>query len=436
MKKINVITLGCSKNTVDSEHLMARLAAAGYSVVWDSDRTDARTVVINTCGFIGDAKQESIEMILRAAAAKQAGKIDRLFVIGCLSERYADELRHEIPEVDDYFGARTWDGIIRALGASQDPALETERLLSTPRHYAYLKISEGCNWMCGYCAIPLIRGRHVSVPMETLEEEARKLAAAGVRELIVIAQDTTYYGIDLYGERRLAELLRRLCRIDGIEWIRLHYAYPAAFPDDVIEVMASEPKICKYLDIPFQHISDAQLSAMHRRHTKAEALALIARLRAAIPDLALRTTLLVGYPGGTEADFAELMEFVRDVRFERLGVFAYSEEEGTFSARELHDDVPDEVKQQRVERIMELQHTISLENNLRRVGRIERVIIDSRQGDFYVGRTQYDSPEVDQEILIPAAERRLLRGHFYEVRIDRGADYDLYGHVEAPRPRK
>lgn len=436
MKKINVITLGCSKNTVDSEHLMARLAAAGYSVVWDSDRTDARTVVINTCGFIGDAKQESIEMILRAAAAKQAGKIDRLFVIGCLSERYADELRHEIPEVDDYFGARTWDGIIRALGASGDPALETERLLSTPRHYAYLKISEGCNWMCGYCAIPLIRGRHVSVPMETLEEEARKLAAAGVRELIVIAQDTTYYGIDLYGERRLAELLRRLCRIDGIEWIRLHYAYPAAFPDDVIEVMASEPKICKYLDIPFQHISDAQLSAMHRRHTKAEALALIARLRAAIPDLALRTTLLVGYPGETEADFAELMEFVRDVRFERLGVFAYSEEEGTFSARELHDDVPDEVKQQRVERIMELQHTISLENNLRRVGRIERVIIDSRQGDFYVGRTQYDSPEVDQEILIPTAERRLLRGHFYEVRIDRGADYDLYGHVEAPRPRK
>ena len=436
MKKINVITLGCSKNTVDSEHLMARLAAAGYSVVWDSDRTDARTVVINTCGFIGDAKQESIEMILRAAAAKQAGKIDRLFVIGCLSERYADELRHEIPEVDDYFGARTWDGIIRALGASQDPALETERLLSTPRHYAYLKISEGCNWMCGYCAIPLIHGRHVSVPMETLEEEARKLAAAGVRELIVIAQDTTYYGIDLYGERRLAELLRRLCRIDGIEWIRLHYAYPAAFPDDVIEVMASEPKICKYLDIPFQHISDAQLTAMHRRHTKAEALALIARLRAAIPDLALRTTLLVGYPGETEADFAELMEFVRDVRFERLGVFAYSEEEGTFSARELHDDVPDEVKQQRVERIMELQHTISLENNLRRVGRIERVIIDSRQGDFYVGRTQYDSPEVDQEILIPTAERRLLRGHFYEVRIDRGADYDLYGYVEAPRPRK
>ena len=427
MKKINVITLGCSKNTVDSEHLMARLAAAGYEVLFDSDRTDAKVVVINTCGFIGDAKQESIDMILRAAAAKQAGKIERLFVVGCLSERYADELRAEIPEVDEYFGARTWDGIVRALGASEDPALATERRLTTPKHYAYLKISEGCNWKCGYCAIPLIRGGHVSVPMEELEEEARKLAAQGVREVMVIAQDTTYYGIDLYGRRMLAELLRRLCRIDGIEWIRLHYAYPTAFPDEVIEAMASEPKICKYLDIPFQHISDAQLSAMHRRHTKAEAYALVKKLRGAIPDLALRTTLLVGYPGETEADFTELEQFVRDVRFERLGVFAYSEEEGTYSARELADDVPEEVKQQRVERIMTLQNDIARENNLRRVGRTERVLIDSRQGDYYVGRTQYDSPEVDQEILIPAAERRLLRGHFYEIRIDGAADYDLYG---------
>lgn len=427
MKKINVITLGCSKNTVDSEHLMARLAAAGYEVLFDSDRTDAKVVVINTCGFIGDAKQESVDMILRAAAAKNAGKIERLFVIGCLSERYADSLRAELPEVDGFFGARTWDGIARALGAAEDPALATERHLSTPRHYAYLKISEGCNWKCGYCAIPLIRGRHVSVPMEELEEEARKLAAGGVKELIVIAQDTTYYGLDLYGKRRLAELLRRLCRIDGIEWIRLHYAYPTAFPDEVIEAMASEPKICKYLDIPFQHISDAQLSAMHRRHTKAEAYALVKKLRGAIPDLALRTTLLVGYPGETEADFTELEQFVRDVRFERLGVFAYSEEEGTYSARELADDVPEEVKQQRVERIMTLQNDIARENNLRRVGRTERVLIDSRQGDYYVGRTQYDSPEVDQEILIPAAERRLLRGHFYEIRIDGAADYDLYG---------
>ena len=427
MKKINVITLGCSKNTVDSEHLMARLAAAGYEVLFDSDRTDAKVVVINTCGFIGDAKQESVDMILRAAAAKNAGKIERLFVIGCLSERYADSLRAELPEVDGFFGARTWDGIARALGAAEDPALATERHLSTPRHYAYLKISEGCNWKCGYCAIPLIRGGHVSVPMEELEEEARKLAAGGVKELIVIAQDTTYYGLDLYGKRRLAELLRRLCRIDGIEWIRLHYAYPTAFPDEVIEAMASEPKICKYLDIPFQHISDAQLSAMHRRHTKAEAYALVKKLRGAIPDLALRTTLLVGYPGETEADFAELEQFVRDVRFERLGVVAYSEEEGTYSAQELKDDVPEEVKQQRVERIMTLQNDIARENNLRRVGRTERVLIDSRQGDYYVGRTQYDSPEVDQEILIPAAERRLLRGHFYEIRIDGAADYDLYG---------
>ena len=427
MKKINVITLGCSKNTVDSEHLMARLAAAGYEVLFDSDRTDAKVVVINTCGFIGDAKQESVDMILRAAAAKNAGKIERLFVIGCLSERYADSLRAELPEVDGFFGARTWDGIARALGAAEDPALATERHLSTPRHYAYLKISEGCNWKCGYCAIPLIRGGHVSVPMEELEEEARKLAARGVKELIVIAQDTTYYGLDLYGKRRLAELLRRLCRIDGIEWIRLHYAYPTAFPDEVIEAMASEPKICKYLDIPFQHISDAQLSATPRRHTKAEAYALVEKLRGAIPDLALRTTLLVGYPGETEADFAELEQFVRDVRFERLGVFAYSEEEGTYSARELADDVPEEVKQQRVERIMTLQNDIARENNLRRVGRTERVLIDSRQGDYYVGRTQYDSPEVDQEILIPAAERRLLRGHFYEIRIDGAADYDLYG---------
>ena len=433
MKKINVITLGCSKNTVDSEHLMARLAAAGYEVLFDSDRTDAKTVVINTCGFIGDAKQESVDMILRAAAAKQAGKIDRLFVIGCLSERYADELRQEIPEVDDYFGARTWDGIVRALEGSEEPSLATERLLTTPKHYAYLKISEGCNWQCGYCAIPLIRGRHVSVPMEALEEEARKLAARGVKELILIAQDSTYYGIDLYGERRLAELLRRLCRIEGIEWLRLHYAYPAAFPGDVIAAMAEEPKICKYLDIPFQHISDAQLASMHRRHTKAEAYALIRKLRTAVPDLALRTTLLVGYPGETEEDFAELEEFVREVRFERLGVFAYSEEEGTYSERELRDDVPEEVKQQRVERIMTLQREISLENNRKRVGSTQRVIVDSRQGDFYVGRTQYDSPEVDQEILIPAAGKRLLKGRFYDVKIEKAADYDLYGRVVGRR---
>ncbi|MBQ2842826.1 MAG: 30S ribosomal protein S12 methylthiotransferase RimO [Alistipes sp.] len=429
MQKINVITLGCSKNTVDSEHLMARLAAAGYEVRFDSDRTDAKTVVINTCGFIGDAKQESIEMILRAVEAKKAGKIERLFVIGCLSERYADELRVEIPEVDDYFGARTWEGIIAALEADPREELKTERHLTTPKHYAYLKISEGCNWMCGYCAIPLIRGRHVSVPMEELEEEARKLAEKGVKELILIAQDSTYYGIDLYGKRMLGELLRRLCKVEGIEWIRLHYAYPAAFPEEVIEVMATEKKICHYLDIPFQHISDNQLSAMLRRHTKAEAVELIQKLRARIPDLTLRTTMLVGYPGETEADFEELCDFVREVRFERLGVFPYSEEEGTHSAEKLTDDVPEEVKQARVDRLMAIQQRVSAELNRERVGRTMRVVVDGRQGDFYVARSEYDSPEVDQEILIPADGKRLFKGRFYDVMITDAEDYDLYGEL-------
>ena len=435
MKKINVITLGCSKNTVDSEHLMAQLAAAGYAVAADSDRTDARVVVINTCGFIGDAKQESIDMILRAAAAKQAGLIERLFVGGCLAERYADELRAELPEVDEFFGVKDWEGIVRALGGDWRSDLATERLLTTPKHYAYLKIGEGCDWKCGYCAIPLIRGSHVSVPMERLLDEAQRLAAGGVRELMVIAQDTTYYGVDLYGRRRLAELLTELCRIDGVEWIRLHYAYPTAFPDDVIDVMARERKICKYLDIPFQHISDAQLKAMKRRHTKADAYRLVERLRAAVPDIALRTTLLTGYPGETEADFEELLQFVHDVRFDRLGVFAYSEEEGTYSALHLTDDVPDAVKQRRVERIMELQKGISLENNRRRVGRTERVIVDSRQGDYYVCRTQYDSPEVDEELLIPASGRRLRRGCFYEARITAAEEYDLYGELLLPEKR-
>ena len=436
MKKINVITLGCSKNTVDSEHLMAQLAAAGYVVVFDSERTDADVVVINTCGFIGDAKQESIEMILSAVAAKQEGRIKRLFVIGCLSERYADELRAEIPEVDEYFGVKDWADIVKALGGEYSQELSTERVLSTPKHYAYLKISEGCNWMCGYCAIPLIRGKHVSVPMEDVLKEARSLAAKGVKELMVIAQDTTYYGIDLYGKRRLADLLSELCRVEGIEWIRLHYAYPAAFPEDVIEVMAREPKICKYLDIPFQHISDNILSAMKRRHDKAEALELIKRLRKAIPDIALRTTLLVGYPGETEQDQAELEEFVREVRFDRLGVFPYSEEEGTYSARELQDDVPDDVKELRAARVMQIQEQISLENNLQRVGRTMRVIVDSRQGDYYVARSEYDSPEVDQEILIPVELRQLRKGGFYEVKITGAEDYDLYGEVVAPWSKK
>ena len=431
MKKINVVTLGCSKNTVDSEHLAAQLAEAGYEIAFDSNRTDAKVVVINTCGFIGDAKQESIDTILRFAAAKEQGRIERLFVIGCLSERYADELRAEIPEVDDYFGARDMQGIARALGAAGDPDTSTARVTSTPKHYAYLKIAEGCNWHCGYCAIPLIRGPHRSVPMERCVEEAERLAAQGVRELIVIAQDTTYYGRDLYGRRALAELLERLCKVEGIEWIRLHYAYPTDFPQDVIEVMAREKKICPYLDIPFQHISDHQLTLMKRRHTKADAYALIERLRAAVPDLALRTTLLVGYPDETEEDFAELMEFVEKVRFERLGVFPYSEEEGTFSALKLEDNVPEEVKQERVDRVMALQNRISLEKNLARVGQREQVIIDSRQGDWYVARGRYDSPEVDQEILIPASERQLRRGKIYTVEVTGAEEYDLYASVVA-----
>ena len=415
---------------------MAQLAAAGYTLSFDSDRTDAKVVVINTCGFIGDAKQESIETILDAVAAKEAGLIEKLFVIGCLSERYADELREEIPEVDDYFGVKDWAEIVATLGAEYKAENQTERVLTTPKHYAYLKISEGCNWLCGYCAIPLIRGKHESVPMEQVLEEARKLAARGVKEIMVIAQDTTYYGIDLYGRRRLADLLTELCRIEGIEWIRLHYAYPAAFPEDVIEVMAREPKICKYLDIPFQHISDNMLSAMKRRHTKAEAMELIARLRERIPDIALRTTLLVGYPGETAEDIAELEQFVRDVRFERLGVFPYSEEEGTYSAENLKDDVPEEEKQRRADRIMLIQEQIALENNLSRVGRTMRVVVDSRQGDYYVARSEYDSPEVDQEILIPVELRQLRRGHFYDVRITDAEGYDLYGEVIAPARKK
>lgn len=436
MKKINVITLGCSKNTVDSEHLMAQLEAAGYQLTADDDRLDADVVVINTCGFIGDAKQESIELILEAVAAKEAGLIEQLFVIGCLSERYADELRAEIPEVDKYFGVKDWAAIVASLGGEHKTELETERWLTTPSHYAYLKIAEGCNWHCGYCAIPLIRGKHVSIPMETLEEEARRLADKGVKELMIIAQDSTYYGIDLYGERRLAELLTRLCRIEGIEWIRLHYAYPAAFPEDVIEVMAREKKICKYLDIPFQHISDNMLSAMKRRHTKAEALQLIERLRRSIPDIALRTTLLVGYPGETEQDIKELEEFVREVKFDRLGVFPYSEEEGTYSAINLRDNIPAEEKQRRADRIMLIQEQISLDNNLERVGRTMRVIVDSRQGDYYVARSEYDSPEVDQEILIPAHLRQLRRGCFYEARITGAENFDLYAEVIAPVRRK
>ncbi len=429
MKKINVITLGCSKNTVDSEHLAAQLADAGYEIVFDSDHTRSDVVVINTCGFIGDAKKESIDTILAAAAAKQQGLVGELFVIGCLSERYADELRAELPEVDDFFGVMNWEQIVERLGARHRRELETRRMLSTPSHYAYLKIAEGCDRMCGYCAIPLIRGRYVSRPIEELVEEATALAESGVRELIVIAQDTTCYGIDLYGRRALAELLERLCRIDKIRRIRLHYAYPTDFTDELIDTMAREKKICRYIDLPFQHISDSQLAAMKRNHTSAEAYALVDRLRGRIPGIALRTTLMVGYPGESEADFEELMEFVSRVRFERLGVFAYCEEEGTYSARRLKDDVPEDVKQERLDRIMRLQERISLESNAARIGATMPVMIDSHEGDYYIGRTEFDSPEVDGEVLVQAGGRRLRRGCIYDVRITDAEDYDLYGSV-------
>lgn len=427
-RKINVITLGCSKNLVDSEHLMAQIDEAGYEIEVDSNSTDADTVVINTCGFIRDAKEESIDTILECAEAKREGRIKRLFVIGCLSERYADELRGEIPEVDDFFGARDLKGIVAALEAEYHEELETERLLTTPDHYAYLKIGEGCNWHCAYCAIPLIRGNHRSVPMEKVLEEAEGMVAVGVKEIIVIAQDSTYYGKDLYGKRMLAELLRRLCAIEGVEWVRLHYAYPTDFPQDVIEVLRDEPKMCKYLDIPLQHISDNQLSAMRRRTTKADTEQLIERLRAEVPDIALRTTMLVGFPGETEADFEELCDFVQRVRFDRLGVFAYSEEEGTPSAQ-MTDDVPEEVKEQRVERLMKLQRRISLELNAERVGRRMMVIVDRLEGDYWIARSQYDSPEVDEEILIAAAECSLEEGQMVMVEITDCEEYDLYGRL-------
>lgn len=429
-RKINIVTLGCSKNLVDSEHLAGQLlrdqSGQTWEIAYDSDSTDYRTVVINTCGFIGDAKEESVNTILRFAAAKEAGDIDQLFVTGCLSERYREELRQEVPEVDQYFGVHDFYEILSLLNARYSEAERTERLLSTPEHYAYLKISEGCNWGCGYCAIPLIRGRHVSVPMDELIEEAGKLARKGVRELIVIGQDTTYYGLDLYGERKLAELLRKLAEVEGIEWIRLHYAYPTQFPQDVIEAIRDEPKICNYLDIPLQHVSDRILKSMRRGLGKEETVRLVETLRREIPDIAIRTTLLVGYPGETEEDFAELAEFVRQARFDRLGVFPYSEEEGTYSATRLTDDVPQEVKEERADRLMRLQRDIAREKNERMTGRELRVIVDRREGDYWIGRSEYDSPEVDQEILISSA-KPLLPGTFVTVRIESADDYDLHG---------
>lgn len=428
-KTINVVTLGCSKNTVDSEHLLGHMASQGWSVVHDSDKP-TQVVVINTCGFILDAKEESIETILSFIQAKEQGVIERLYVMGCLSERYADELRSEMPEVDSFFGVNNFKDILRELEVEYRDELRCERKLTTPSHYAYLKISEGCNWGCGYCAIPIIRGSHVSVPMEDLIEEAKLLSGRGVKEIMVIAQDTTYYGMDLYGKRTLAELLEKLCRVEGIEWIRLHYAYPAQFPQDVIDVMAREPKICKYLDIPFQHISDNVLSSMRRGLTKSQTMELIDRLRASIPDIAIRTTLLVGYPGETEQDFDELKDFVRDVKFDRLGVFPYSQEEGTYSATKLEDDVPEQAKLQRAEDIMEIQRNISRGANDDMVGKVLKVMVDRSEPGVWVARTEYDSPEVDNEVLIEHIEGLDLRaGDMPMVEIVSADDYEIWGVV-------
>jgi ribosomal protein S12 methylthiotransferase len=427
--RINIVTLGCSKNIVDSEYLIAQLAGNSFEIVHDSNDESAKTVIINTCGFIKDAKEESINVILNFARAKKAGIIERLFVFGCLAERYKSELRNEIPEVDDFFGAKNLKDIVKAIGGDFKDELLGDRIITTPPHYAYLKISEGCNRSCSYCAIPLIRGRHVSEPVEKLVAQANRLSAAGVRELLIIAQDSTYYGLDLYRERKIAGLLRELSEVPGIEWIRLHYAYPASFPDDLIREINDNPKICKYLDIPFQHISDRVLGKMRRGVTKAETYSLIERIRKEIPGIALRTTLLVGHPGETEKAFDELKQFVEDVRFERLGVFPYSEEDDTYAAANFPDTVGNSRKMNRANEIMSIQNRISGELNLALKNRRMKVIVDRIEPDFVVGRTEYDSPEIDQEALIGKTGTLPLPGSFVEVEIVDTDDYDLYARL-------
>ena len=425
MKKINIVTLGCSKNTVDSENVAGHLKEAGFTIRFDDDKNDADIVIINTCGFIGDAKEESIATILEYAELKRRKKNPKKIVVcGCLSQRYADELRAEIPEVDAFYGVNDWN---KLLGDIMDEYSEkdftAQRVVSTPKHYAYLKIAEGCNRSCSYCAIPLIRGKFVSRPIDDLVGEAKQLVAQGVKELLVIAQDTTYYGMDIYGKRALAELLERLAVESGAKWIRLHYTFPSSFPDDVIEVMKKYKCICNYIDIPLQHISTDVLASMKRGIDKEGTLQLMQMFRNKLPDVAIRTALIVGYPNETEEDFEQLKDFVRDMRFDRLGVFRYSAEEGTPSFP-LGDTVSEEEKQRRMDEIMELQETISIEKNSEKVGKEYMVLIDRREGDFWVGRTEYDSPEIDNEVLI-SAEEMLVEGRFYKVRIIEAMEYDL-----------
>jgi ribosomal protein S12 methylthiotransferase len=426
--KINVVTLGCSKNLVDSENLITQLRANEYEVVHDSENTDANIVVVNTCGFIDVAKQESIDTILEFANIKSEGGIDKLYVTGCLSQRYRDDLEREIPEVDAWFGTLELPGLLARLNADYKHDLIGERLITTPPHYAYLKISEGCNRTCAFCAIPLMRGQHISKPIEVLVQEAKSLARRGVKELMLIAQELTYYGLDIYKKRKLPRLLHALADVEGIEWIRLHYAYPSKFPTEVFEVMAERENICNYLDMPLQHASDAVLERMRRQITQAEQRQLIKTAKEIVPGIALRTTMLVGFPGETDMEFEELCKFVNEMEFDRLGVFQYSHEENTI-AYGLPDDVPAEVKVERANMLMEIQQAISEKKNREKVGTLRKVLFDRKEGGYFIGRTEADSPEVDNEVLVNATTDFVRVGDFARVKITDAAEYDLYGEV-------
>lgn len=427
--KIDIITLGCSKNLVDSERLMRQLEAVGYEVTHDAEELTGEIAVVNTCGFIADAQEESINMILELAQRKTEGDLKKLYVMGCLSERFMDELGKEIPEVDRYYGKFDWTRLLSDLGHEYDESIGNERHITTPSHYAYLKISEGCNRKCAYCAIPIITGAHRSRPMEEILDEVRHLVSCGVKEFQVIAQELTFYGLDLYKERRIAALVQAMSDIPGVEWIRLHYAYPTDFPMELLDVMRDNKNVCKYLDIALQHISDNVLDAMHRHISKEETYRLIENIRKQVPGIHLRTTLMVGFPGETDEDFKELCDFVRWARFERMGAFAYSEEQGTPSARLYEDNIPEDVKQERLSRLMRLQQRISAEMQEEKVGKEMRVVIDREEGDWYIGRTEFDSPEVDPEVLIPISSASLAPGMFCKVRIVKADDFDLYGEV-------
>ncbi len=421
--KINVVTLGCSKNVYDSEVLMGQLKANNKEVAHEEE---GNVVVINTCGFIANAKEESVNTILEYVQKKEAGDVDKVFVTGCLSERYKPDLQKEIPNVDEYFGTSDLPNLLKALGADYKHELLGERLTTTPKNYAYLKIAEGCDRPCSFCAIPIMRGKHKSTPIEDLVKESEKLAAKGVKELILIAQDLTYYGLDIYKKRNLAELLKALVKVEGIEWIRLHYAFPTGFPIDVLDVMKREPKICNYIDIPLQHIADPILKSMRRGTTKAKTTKLLEDFRKAVPEMAIRTTLIVGYPGETEEDFQTLKEWVKEMRFERLGCFTYSHEENTH-AYSLEDDVPEELKQQRANEIMEVQSQVSWELNQEKIGRTFKCIVDRKEGNHFVARTEFDSPDVDNEVLIDAGKHYVKMGDFVDVTITDASDFDLYG---------